>query len=613
MALASTDIPQANDPERILRLARHLASGSADALPTEFAHPRDRLFYLGALRALGAIDAEDRPTERLAQLGAATEQRQGFAGVFASSPVGAAWIAWSGGDGVNDLDPASAADFLMACSGLSASTAQRRASTLRRWLEWCVRQEADVHASADGPPPPETAQVQPEPVPAPDVRRVPPPPPVPPARPDANRLLAGLARAGAHLRLDTVDLCFVAALFLRSDRGALASFEDEVLIDVFEQVCELVEPGAENPRKRATHAIQRLRDDRLLQRIDGVGLVRTGEYTLTGLGAAIVDFYLRDEALTKESLVLLTRMLHLNLTDIRTRARQATADEWRAEVVGPLSVTIRDLVDGIRRRQRGLDAQQEEVQEQIGRLLHEQWFAALTTCQRLLDTTSETLGELNEVLLRDTHQFVTVLQEIQQLASAASQTDAEEAAQRVIEQVDVIAAWGSARQRAWSEYYQYVHRFLQDVVRLDPDRALSQRLRDLVAGFAERPFALAIAFAPSVRLLRPFELRVDHPPVAREHQDRERPLPEVPAEDRRAWLEEQVLIALANGADTLAAVSAHVLGQVAEPDQFATAGRVAALVAELAYFTAPREATWQKVTDRIEIGDWTLDGLRDAP
>jgi chromosome partition protein MukF len=50
-------------------------------------------------------------------------------------------------------------------------------------------------------------------------------------------------------------------------------FCDERLIDTFEQACELVVPGAENPRKRATHAIERLVEQRMLVRIDGPGIL----------------------------------------------------------------------------------------------------------------------------------------------------------------------------------------------------------------------------------------------------------------------------------------------------------------------------------------------------
>src|SRR6185369_15649223 len=140
---------------------------------------------------------------------------------------------------------------------------------------------------------------------------------------------------------------------------------------------------------------------------------------------------------------------------------------------------------------------------------------AIDRCQNLLDTTTDTLRELNEVLLRDTHHFVALLQEVQTLATAARRDEAEQAVQRVIEHVDRIAAWGGARQRAWSEYYQYVHRYLRDVVRLDPDRALSQRLREQLASWTTRPFHLLVAHAPSIRLLRPLEARVDRPVVAR--------------------------------------------------------------------------------------------------
>ena len=62
-------------------------------------------------------------------------------------------------------------------------------------------------------------------------------------------------------------------------------------------------------------------------------------------------------------------------------------------------------------------------------------------------------------------QLQALLHEIQELAIAAGAADAEAAALRLADQVDRIAAWGSARQRAWSEYLQYVHRYLRDGVR----------------------------------------------------------------------------------------------------------------------------------------------------
>lgn len=228
---------------------------------------------------------------------------------------------------------------------------------------------------------------------------------------DPSRLIAALARDRINLDLETLDLCFLAGLYLRADRASLASFEEEVLLDMFEQVCDAVDPGAERPRKRATHAIQRLRDQRMLARVDGAGIVRSGEYTLTRLAAAVVEYYLADEALTRESLTWLTGTLRAQLAEILGAAKRAdTEDAWRDRVVAPLRVTVGDLVGGIERRQRGLDSQQEEVQAEISKLLQADWFGAVDRCQSLLDTTTDTLRELNEVLLRDTHHFVALLE-----------------------------------------------------------------------------------------------------------------------------------------------------------------------------------------------------------
>ena len=427
------------------------------------------------------------------------------------------------------------------------------------------------------------------------------------ARPDPARIIASLARDQVNLDLKTVDLCFLTGLYLRADKAALASFEEDALIDMFEQVCDVVEPGADNPRKRATHAIQRLREQRMLARVDGAGIVRAGEYALTRLAAAVVEYFLTDEALSRESLTLLTGTLRAQLAEVLAAAKKAEGEEtWGRQVVGPLRVTVGDLVSGIERRQRGLDTQQEEVQAQIATLLSADWFSAVDRCQALLDTTTNTLRELNEILLRDTHHLDTLLQEIQSLATIAERRDAEETAQRVIEHVDRIAAWGGARQRAWSEYYQYVHRYLRDVVRLDPDRALSQRLRDQLAAWPARPFHLVVAHAPSIQLLRPLEARVERPPVARPRADREAAPEWVAAEDAIADIAVLVLKAIEEGARTLVEVTASVLPALPEPTRYAAAGRVADALARAAPVHAERERPWESVGDQLLIEDWRI-------
>lgn len=424
---------------------------------------------------------------------------------------------------------------------------------------------------------------------------------------DPSRLIGALARDGISLQLETIHLCFLAGLYLRADRAALASFDDEVLVDMFEQVCDVMDPGAENPRKRATSAIEWLRKQRMLARVDGAGIVRAGEYALTRLAAAVVEYFLADEALTRESLTLLTNTLRAQLAEILAAARRADTDEtWKSKVIGPLRVTVGDLVQGIERRQRGLDSQQEEVQAEIAQLLQADWFGAVDRCQSLLDTTTATLRELNEVLLRDAHHFVALLQDIQTLASDAENADAEETAQRVIEHVDRIAAWGAARHNAWSEYYLYAHGYLRDVVRLDPDRALSQRLRDQVGGWTARPFFMLVAHAPSIRVLRTLEARVERPAVTRPRADREAAPNVVAPEDALAELEALVRAALSAGAVELADVTARVLPKLPPEIHYVATGRIAEVLARVGRVRSELERPWKTVLDRLEIEDWSV-------
>lgn len=429
---------------------------------------------------------------------------------------------------------------------------------------------------------------------------------------DANSLIAALSRDGISLSLDTYDLCCLAGLYLRADRAALASFDEELLMDLFEQVCEVVDPGTSQTRLRATHAVHRLREQRMLARVDGGGLVRAGEYTLTRLAAAVVEFFLADEALTRENLTLLTRTLLGQLAEIRASAKRAhTPEQWRAQVTAPLGVTVGDLVAGIERRQRGLDAAQEQIQADIARLLKADWFEAVDRAQELLDTTTEGLRELNEVLMRDASQFIALLQEILELAEAAADLEAQEAVARVIEQVDRIAAWGSTRQQAWSEYYQYVHRYLRDVVRLDPDRALSQRLRDQLAAWPEAPFYLNVADSPRLITVREVEPPIERPPVWRPARERDVTPDAVDPELLPEDLEAIVRELLDAGITDVGELTSRVLARLPEAQRFVATGRVFAIVASIERLEAPHEPEWVQVGDELELERWTISHHRD--
>lgn len=425
---------------------------------------------------------------------------------------------------------------------------------------------------------------------------------------DPSRVLAAFAEQKLSLELGTLDLCFLALLRLLSRSESASAFGEEQLFDAFAQVCEGLEPETENVRARATHAIRRLREQRLLARVDGAGMLRAGEFSLSPLATAIIDYYLEGEALTRESLMLLSRSLTLTLAEIVTAARKAESDrEWSETVIGPLRVTVRELIAGIESRQRGLDVEQEGFQRRIANLLSADWLGAIEQCQELLETTTATLSELNNLLLRGSQELFALLQELLTLGTAAEREDVERAAQEVLERVERMTAWGAARQRAFSEYYEYVHRYLRDVVRFDPSRALTHRLRKQLAGESGRSFALTVAAAPPIRLLREVKPPETPPPVRRIKKPADdTPREEAPQPDPERLLEQQILAVLAEGVSDLSELTARLTRELEEGQRFVLAGRIAKVLARLRRPLAGRERPWVQVDASLAIEQWLL-------
>lgn len=424
-----------------------------------------------------------------------------------------------------------------------------------------------------------------------------------------EQILGLIAEQKLSLELGTTELGFLMALHLHAQGGNLTSFTETQLEDIFVEASHILLPEADQRKRRATFAIKKLREQRLLSRVDGQGVARAGEFALSRLALGIVEFYLEDGVLTRENLLLLTSSLQGGLTHVLEAARKAgdDAERWQSQVVGPLQVTVAELVDGIERRQRGLDLQQEDFRREIRRLLEADWFAAVTRCQELLDATSATLRELNQVLLRDSAGLLDLLQDIEELAIASEQVEAEGVAHRLMDQVDRIAAWGSARQRAFSDYYQYVHRYLRDVVRLDPQRALTQRLREQLAGQGGR-FVLTYAAVDPIWLLRPVVRLPEQKSVARPKAQREKPLATEKGPDPDTVLTEKVQHSLDEGAKDLSTVTGEVTDNLPAEERFLQAGRVAHKVAQLARAKSAVERPWVAVGEDLLIEEWSIKG-----
>jgi len=422
--------------------------------------------------------------------------------------------------------------------------------------------------------------------------------------------LEALYQQRPAIDLSPLDLCFLVSLQRRAQEQNLAAFAEQQLLDTFAAVCALVAPETEQVAARATHSLRRLREQRLLVRVDGAGLSRAGEFALSRLGSSVADFYVEEEALSPDNLELLAHSLLGSLNEVLARAQRAKRpQDWQAAVIGPLRITAGDLILGIERRQRGLDIRQEGFQREISHWLETDWFGAIDRCRELLDGTAGTLRQLHELLLRYTHQFQNVLQDILELSCTAEQAVAEGVVHRVMGQIDRIAAWGAARHVAWSEYYDHVHRYLRDVVRLDPERALSQRLRDQLSGHGDAPFSLTVADAPALRVLRTVVPVPPPAPVRRPRGERKPTLEEAPAlvadplgERVRELLSDEH----ASGSLGLSELTARATADLPPEQQFASAGKVAELAARLTTPELARQRPWVAVRDGLVIEDWQL-------
>src|SRR5690606_20776774 len=103
-------------------------------------------------------------------------------------------------------------------------------------------------------------------------------------------------------------------------------------------------------RTRASHALRRLREQQFLVRVDAAGVVRAGEYALSRLALGVVDFYLEEQVLSRDTLSPLTAALAATLSELVSKVRGLSKTEvapseltsqWNG-VVGTLDVTCRE-------------------------------------------------------------------------------------------------------------------------------------------------------------------------------------------------------------------------------------------------------------------------------
>jgi len=135
-SIDSNDIPQADHLDRVFRIVELMAQRIAIDAETLDITPRQVNYYkratkiLGFLTEAGELTASGRLIARLDE----AERLKATVVHFESSACGDAWIRWSGGRTLLDVEPCTAFNFLQdSVPNLNEETAARRAGTLQAW------------------------------------------------------------------------------------------------------------------------------------------------------------------------------------------------------------------------------------------------------------------------------------------------------------------------------------------------------------------------------------------------------------------------------------------------------------------------------------------------
>ena len=306
------------------------------------------------------------------------------------------------------------------------------------------------------------------------------------------------------LQLDREDAAFLAGIHAWLEINPDPTLDEDQLRNIYRIVSEVAHGDLATVTQRATGAIARLREQRLMVRTDTAGIVRGGDYSLSRIGTAIAEWFGAQEGLTRQNLEVMMTRIRADLGQIKLAAEEGgDGEHWQSQVSGPLRLTVAGLIEAIDRRQQGMDFQQERIRERIGTMLEESWFEAVRSCEELLASTSGALQELHRALMHEIEGMSSLLNEIEELCEDAGQEESLEAVAHVRRQMERIVAWGESRFAAWSEYYRNVHEFIRSVVSVDPERAVRTRLRDGLKNYGQpAAWFLYVAEQPPYKHLR---------------------------------------------------------------------------------------------------------------
>lgn len=307
--------------------------------------------------------------------------------------------------------------------------------------------------------------------------------------------IASLAwNADISLNLDRIDIAFITTLKQYMEINTISQVTEQELREIYSVISELAGESIDSEVLRATNSLKRLELQRILIRADLGGITQEiREFTLSDFAVALAATIYEENRLDSEGLKVLMGTLRADFTQILKQVENGGDEEhWRKTVIIPLQHKTRALIERVDQRQRAMDKEQAELRKQVQTMLDEDWFDAIKACNDLLTETSNTLGELNRILGEEVDQAMVLLEELTEVAQIDDAEDALNEILRVRQQMERLALWGEQRFSEWTTYNLSVHNFIRDVVRMDPDRAVRNRLTQAIRDYSGIPWKLVI-------------------------------------------------------------------------------------------------------------------------
>ena len=303
------------------------------------------------------------------------------------------------------------------------------------------------------------------------------------------------------LNLPTERLAFLLAIaVLSGDR-----FDEELgegeLVDAFRIVSDMFGQTKETLAFRANNAINELVRQRLISRFTSEVTDGASIYRLSPLALGITDYYVRQREFSTLKLSIQLAMVADEINKAATAAQEdGNEKHWRQNVHAVLKYSVAEIFDRIDLNQRAMDEQQQQVKLDIAELLNQDWQAAISSCEVLLDETSSTLRELQDTLQAAGDQLQSQLLAIQEEIQGRDDLDFVDGMIYILQmKLDRIISWGQQTIDLWIGYDRHVHKFIRTAIDMDKNRAFSQRLRQSVTDYFDAPWLLT--FADAERLL----------------------------------------------------------------------------------------------------------------